>query len=116
MDDMKEMLNSVNSTAELIEIKKRVFECEEGMEKIMRLFENKSKIDFDRTDDWGARGFSMQIWFDQLNIAAIDKMQDLRNLYVEFIKLRRRQKQLEVVYNSERRIGFDIKRDLRESL
>jgi hypothetical protein len=105
---------SREETAELIEIKNATLKIEKSIEVILRELTKKHKIDFDRADDHGQRGFTLDIYFDDFNIEALDGLMEIKPLYVEFVKCRKRQKQLEEKYNTERRIHKDMQTELRK--
>ena len=106
-------MGSVLNTAQLIEAKKAVLLHEAKNEAIMTTFGKKHRIDFERPNDYGERGFVLDIRFDEFNIEALKRIDDLKEAFLAFIQARKQQKLLEVDYDIDQRIKKDMTRSMR---
>jgi len=99
-------------TAQLIEVKQKILLLERQIQELFLQFGRKQQIDFERPNDYGYRGFNLQIFFDEFNIEAFDNSEQIKNIWNEWIQLRKKQRKLEVNYDSEIAIKKNIKEDM----
>lgn len=104
----------VHKTAELIFVKNRTLQVEGELEKIVNTINKKHKIDYDRPNDYGHRGFTLNITFDQFNIETFStkNIEKIKELYTEYLQLRKKVKPLEQEYD----IGIKVAQQLKEDM
>ena len=104
----------IHKTAELIFVKNKTLEIEDSLQKLILKINKKSKIDYDRPNDYGHRGFTLNITFDQFNIEMFNKKNILKikELYLEYLMLRKQVKPLEQEYD----IGLKVAQQLNEDV
>ena len=106
---------SNQNTAELIGIKNQIHSIEAEMEELMNDFIRKSKIDYNRTDDYAERGFTLTIEFDRFNIEGFKNKDKMEKLYNYFVGLKKKQRACEEEYNSENFVTKQLKEDMRDA-
>lgn len=104
---------SVENTSKLIEAKKEILLIENELQRLLMQISRRKKIDFERTSDYGQRGFVMQITFDEINTEAFDNVDKIKELWKRFVELRKIQKQTESQFNVDNAIERQIKEGLR---
>ena len=111
------MNDNINNTAKLIQVKNQILKTEEQIQKIIMQMAKKRKIDYERPKDYGFRSFSLVITFDEFNIEAFsdDNIKLIKELYREYVTLRKQQQPLERQYDSEQFVKQQIKNDMRSN-
>ena len=105
------MKKVTENTAELINIKEETLAVEGKIKTKLLNMTRKSKIDFERPNDYGQRNLQFIVVFDQLNIDAFndENIKELRELYARFTQLRRQQIGVEKQYDINRKVSGEIK-------
>ena len=108
---------SIQSTSELIETKNRIRKIEMELETILRKIEQKEKIDFVRTKDYGKKNIVLNIFIDSFNISFFndENINRIKLLYNEFENLRKLQKKLEDEYYQESSVNGILGESIRRS-
>lgn len=88
----------ITDIAKLQKLRTDTLRKEQQLEESFRLFEKKQQIDFDRPSDYGQRVFNMIMYFDEINIMALntEHIDKIKFLLVEYRQLRKEQRNLEV--------------------
>ena len=108
-------MSSVDNTAKLISVKNRTLEVEGELEKLLRNIGMKRRIDFERPNDYGERMFNLVIVFDEINVESFsdENVKKMKELFREYIELRKKQRPLEREYDSNAAIKSQIKNGIR---
>lgn len=112
------MNSNINNTANLIEIKNKTLAVEEKIEKLITLVTRKRKISYERCNDYGDRSFNITITFDELNIEMFsdENVKLIKDLYREFVSLRKQQQPTERQYDTEQCIKNQMKSNIKLSV
>ncbi len=91
------------SETELIQVRTSI-ECIEGDVKTQfKIFEKRQEIPPAMNEDYSQRGFSLHVYFDQINLAQIDKiMVMVKDLLIQHRALRKREAVLAQVIREEK--------------
>lgn len=104
---------SIGNTSDLIETKKEIIRIESELKSLILLFSKKQKIDFERPNDYAERGFTMIINFDNFNIEAFLNSEKIIELWKRFALLRKKQKNLEIEFDSDIMLKKEMKSQMR---
>jgi len=106
----------VNNTAELIDIKNKLFKVEKDIENLLSKLPNKQQVDAGRCNDYGTRGFALTIYFDELNIEVFNEenIKKMQTLYQLYWHLRKKQKAAEEKYDSSKVVEQQLADDLKK--
>jgi hypothetical protein len=99
-----------NQIASYQKVKIDIFNKEREIESALRLIEKKENVNLDRPNDYGQRGFGMNIIFDEVNIAAFseENVKKIIRLLLEYTNLRNMQKKHELDILPEEAIKKEI--------
>jgi hypothetical protein len=105
----------MSATSELIDVKNKLSVVEDKLSELMEKFCKKETIDFDRPSDYGARMIVLEIPYDEFNVAAFDKANEIKDFHKIYVDLRKAQKKLEAEYNKEIHLENIMRRDVEQS-
>jgi len=94
---MKLNKENVNTFSKIQQIRFHLVDLEKSIEEIFKLFEKRQRVQYHRNKDYGERGFFLNMLFDEINLDAFsdENISKIKNLLVEYQKLRDEQKKLE---------------------
>lgn len=96
------MALSVSET-ELIQVRTSIESIEGDVQTQFKIFEKRQEIPQAMNEDYSQRGFSLHIYFDQINLARIDQiMVKVKDLLVQHRALRKREAVLAQVIREEK--------------
>jgi len=92
--------------AEYQNLKIDLLHTEKEIEERIRLLEKKQVIDTNNPMDYGVKGFSMLLYFDEINIMALsDKnIEKIKQLLTKYQKIRKQQSILELQLKVESQV------------
>jgi len=80
---------------------------EKTIEERFKVLEKKQIIETDRPMDYGSRGFSLIMYFDEINIMALspENIEGIKQLLIKYGKIRKQQSTLELELKAENKIA-----------
>jgi len=84
-------------------LKINILHAEKEIEECFKLMEKKQIIDTNNPSDYGANGFSLLMYFDEINIMALndENITKLKQALIRYQKMRRQQSTLELELRAE---------------
>ena len=80
----------IKKRAELFEIQRKQQQLEKRIEDLFRVSLKRDEIVVDRNKDWGRKGFSLNIFFDDFGITSFKKnIEKILGMIIEYQNLRR---------------------------